>query len=299
MPDANLDVSVSPRDRAYVIYTSGSTGKPKGTLLHHGGLCNFAESVRQCFGIQPRDRVLQFASFSFDASIFEIALALPVGASLVLGSRAATLPGPGLLRLLRDRAVTATLLPPSVLAALPPQPLPALRILIAGGEACSAKVVAAWAPGRRFFNAFGPTETTVWATVAECSAEGQAPTIGRPVANTKVYVLDAYLQPVPAGVTGELFVAGAGLAEGYLNQPELTAERFLPNPFAADEGAVMYRTGDLVRWTAKRRAGVSRPPRPSVENSRLPHRAGRNSGSAAQPSRGARRRGDRPRRRAR
>ena len=111
-------------------------------------------------------------------------------------------------------------------------------------------MVTAWAPGRRFFNAYGPTETTVWATVSESVADGRAPTIGRPVANTRVYVLDSHLQPVPIGVTGELYIAGAGVAEGYLNQPELTAERFLPNPFDAGDGAVMYRTGDLVRWTA-------------------------------------------------
>ncbi len=250
LPEHDLNLPIGAGDRAYLIYTSGSTGKPKGTILLHGGLCNFAESVQRCFRIRRADRVLQFASLSFDASIFEMAMAMPAGAALVLGTQAMLLPGPGLLRLLRDQAVTATLLPPSVLALLSPPPLPALRIVIAGGESCSAEVVAAWSPGREFYNAFGPTETTVWATVAHCVADGRPPTIGRPVANTRVYVLDRHLQAVPLGVSGELYVAGPGLAEGYMNQPELTAERFLPNPFDEADGAVMYRTGDLVRWTA-------------------------------------------------
>jgi amino acid adenylation domain-containing protein len=248
--DTNLDLRIAPTDRAYVIYTSGSTGQPKGVVLHHRGLCHLAESVRLCYGLGPRDRVLQFASLSFDASVYEIALALPVGASLVLASQASVLPGQGFVQFLYDRRVMVAVLPPSVLAGCRPEPLPALHTLIVAGEACSADLVAAWAPGRRFFNAYGPTETTVWATVAECTPDGRGPTIGRPVANTRVYVLDGHMQPVPIGVTGELYVAGPGLAEGYLNQPELTAERFVPNPFDDADDAVMYRTGDLVRWTA-------------------------------------------------
>jgi acyl-CoA synthetase (AMP-forming)/AMP-acid ligase II len=170
----------------------------------------------------------------------------------VLARQSSLLPGPGLVEFLREKKVSATLLPPSVLAALSAEAgsLQGLRTLIAGGESCSAEVVSAWAPGRRFFNAYGPTEVTVWATMSECTPDGRTPAIGSPGANMRLYVLDAQQQPVPVGVTGELYVASPGLAEGYLNQPALTAERFVPNPFAAADGAVMYRTGDLVRWTA-------------------------------------------------
>jgi len=246
----NLNVPIGPADRGYLIYTSGSTGQPKGTILRHGGLCNLVAAQQRVFAVTADDRCLQFASFSFDASVFETTMALHAGACLVLASAAEALSGTELARFLRDRAITNATLPPSVLAAVPVEPLPALRVLIVAGEACSADLVGRWAPGRRFYNAYGPTEATVWSTVAECFA-GQPPTIGRPIANTRAYVLDRNLQPVPAGVTGELHVAGPGLAEGYLNQPELTAERFLPNPSDQADGAVMYRTGDLVRWTAR------------------------------------------------
>jgi amino acid adenylation domain-containing protein len=252
LPDvANLDLPVSPEDKAYLIYTSGSTGQPKGTVLRHRGLCNLSEAQQHVFAIQPGDRVLQFASFSFDASVFEMVMALRVGASLVVVDQASALSGPALVQLLREREVTIATLPPSVLATLRPQPLPALRTLIVAGEPCAAELVAAWAPGRRFFNAYGPTETTVWATVAECTPE-RAPTIGRPILNTRAYVLDQHRQPVPVGVPGELYLASPGLAVGYLNRPELTAERFLLDPFGPADGDVMYRTGDRCRWRADR-----------------------------------------------
>ncbi len=246
--DSNLDIAIGLDDLAYIIFTSGSTGQPKGTVLRHRGLCNLLLAQQEVFGAKPADRVLQFASLSFDASVFEIVMALGAGATLVLGTQGSLLPGPGLLKLLRDQAVTIATLPPSVPAILSPAGLPDLRTLIVAGEACSADVVAAWSPGRHMFNAYGPTEATVWSTVSECLADGKAPPIGKPIANTSVYVLDPQLQPVPVGVSGELYLAGPGLALGYLNQPELTAERFVANPFSlADEG-VMYRTGDLVRW---------------------------------------------------
>jgi amino acid adenylation domain-containing protein len=247
---ANLNLPVGPEDRAYLIYTSGSTGQPKGTILRHGGLANMVAAQQHVFRVEPGDRCLQLASFSFDASVFETTMALHAGACLVVATAAAALSGPELARFLRDKAITNATVSPSVLAAVPVEPLPALRVLIVAGEACSADLVARWAPGRRFYNAYGPTEATVWCTVAECFA-GAPPTIGRPILNTRAYVLDRNLQPVPVGVTGELYVAGPGLAEGYLNQPELTAERFLPNPFDEGDGAAMYRTGDLVRWTAR------------------------------------------------
>src|SRR5262249_2611902 len=192
-------------------------------------------------------RVLQFASAGFDASVFEMVLALGNGAVLVLAPQAALLPGPGFARLLRDRTVTHAVLPPSALTLTPFEELPALRSITVAGEACPAALVERWGRGRVFINAYGPTEATVWSTYARCEP-GAQPTIGRPVANTRVYVLDRHLQPPPVGVPGELYLAGPQLALGYLNQPELTATRFVPNPFAGGDHDTLYRTGDLVRW---------------------------------------------------
>jgi len=233
---------------AYVIYTSGSTGQPKGTLLRHRGLRNLFLAQQRVYDLGPGDRVLQFASLTFDASVFETTMALGTGAALVLAPHARLLPGPGLLHLLRERAVTCVTLPPSVLALLPREELPALRLITVAGEACPAEVVDAWAPGRTFFNAYGPTEATVWSTIVRCMPGTGAPTIGRPIANSRCYLLDSHLQPVPVGVPGELHLAGPGLALGYANRPELTAQKFIPNPFDADDGGVLYKTGDLARW---------------------------------------------------
>ncbi len=248
LDESNLSLPLSPDQPAYIIYTSGSTGEPKGVVLRHRGLCNVSAAQQAAFAVGPTDRVVQFASLSFDASLFELAMALGSGATLVLGSSSALLPGRPLWELLHREKISNATLPPSVLAMLPVEPLPDLRTLIVAGEACSAELVAAWAPGRRFFNAYGPTETTIWATLAECHA-GTTPTIGRPIANTRVYVLDSEMQPVPVGVAGELYIAGAGVALGYLNRPELSAQRFLPNLFDQADEAVLYRTGDVVRWT--------------------------------------------------
>ncbi|MCC5610235.1 amino acid adenylation domain-containing protein [Nostoc sp. CHAB 5834] len=227
----NLNQVVTPDNLAYIIYTSGSTGKPKGVLLAHRGLCNLATAQIQAFDIRPDSRVLQFASLSFDASISEIFMALVAGATLCLATTDALLPGANLLRLLRDRAITTVTLPPSVLAVLPVEELPALQTIIVAGEACSADIVARWGRDRRFFNAYGPTEGTVCATIAECTDTQNQPSIGRPIANTQVYILDRHLQPVPIGVPGELYIGGIGLAQAYLNRPDLTQEKFIPNPF--------------------------------------------------------------------
>jgi len=243
--EKNLTSSVTPGNLAYVIYTSGSTGKPKGVLIEHRGLSNLAAAQIEAFNLQPTNRVLQFASLSFDASIFEIVMALGTGATLYLAKKESLLPGQALIKLLRDKAITHVTLPPAVLAVLPTEELPALRTIIAAGESCSPDIIKRWAANRRFFNAYGPTEATVWSTVAEISDDSDKPPIGRPIANTQVYILDAQLQPVPIGIRGELYIGGDGLARGYLNRPELTAERFIPNPFSNTEGARLYKTGDL------------------------------------------------------
>ncbi|MBD1869937.1 amino acid adenylation domain-containing protein [Cyanobacteria bacterium FACHB-471] len=252
--DSPLD-QVTPEHLAYVIYTSGSTGKPKGVLLSHRGLCNVVEAQRQLFHLSRDSRILQFSSLSFDASVFEIALAIASGGTLYIPPKSAQLPGTPLVQFLQDNAITLALLTPAVLAVLPFAELPDLQVLITGGEACSSQVVDRWAANHRFFNAYGPTETTIWATVAQLYPGDYPLTIGRPISNTQVYILDADLNPVPVGIPGELYIGGMGLARGYLNRPELTAERFIDSPFLACEGETsnpqslipspqLYRTGD-------------------------------------------------------
>ncbi|MFL5348129.1 MAG: amino acid adenylation domain-containing protein, partial [Hyalangium sp.] len=234
---------------AYVIYTSGSTGQPKGTLLAHRGLCNTALAAARVQRLGPDSRVLQFAASGFDASIWEMFSALLSGAHLCLAPRDSLMPGAPLQALIQTRGITAATLTPSVLAQLEPDAVPGLRTVTSAGEACTPELARRWKPGRRFLNAYGPTEVTVCATVCEDVDEAR-PGIGRPLPNVQVYVLDARLQPVPIGVPGELYVGGVGLARGYLNRPELTAERFVSNPFRARDGARLYRTGDLVRYRA-------------------------------------------------
>jgi len=246
--DENPDTGVTSDNLAYVIYTSGSTGQPKGVLLSHEGLCNVVQAQIRLLGVRPEDRVLQFASLSFDAAIFEIVMALATGATLYLASREELLPGPALNRLLREMAITTVTLPPSALAVMPHEELPSLRNIIVAGERCSADLAQRWANSRRLFNAYGPTETTIWATVFECRNADTEPPIGRPIDNTKVYLLDASLQPVPIGGLGEICIGGAGVARGYLNNPKWTAERFIPDPFGGGTGARLYRTGDVGRY---------------------------------------------------
>ncbi|HET7462771.1 MAG TPA: amino acid adenylation domain-containing protein, partial [Longimicrobium sp.] len=242
---------VVPGNLAYVIYTSGSTGRPKGVLVPHRGLANVARGHARDLGVEAGDRVLQFASPSFDASVFEMVMALAAGATLVLGTRETLAPGPDLVRLLHDEKVTVATLPPSALAVLPPAELPALRTLMTAGEACPAELVERWAPERRFFNLYGPTEATIWSATAACAPGGGRPPIGRPTANTRAYVLDARGAPVPVGVPGELYVGGAGVTRGYAGRPGLTAEKFVPDPFGGETGARLYRTGDRVRWSPR------------------------------------------------
>jgi amino acid adenylation domain-containing protein len=246
--DENPTPLNTPEHPAYVIYTSGSTGRPKGVVVRHGGLSNLADAQEAAFGLSPENRVLQFSSLNFDASIFEIVMALRNGAALYLAPQETLLPGPSLVEFLRDHAITNITVPPSALMVLPREEFPALRTIVVAGEACPAELVTRWAAGRSFFNAYGPTETTVWATAARCEDGGHKPPIGRPIANTQVYVLDAGMEPSPVGAAGELYIGGDGLARGYLNRPGLTAERFVPDSFGPVPGSRLYRTGDLVRF---------------------------------------------------
>ncbi|WNF28008.1 amino acid adenylation domain-containing protein [Streptomyces sp. C11-1] len=232
---------------AYTIYTSGSTGQPKGVLVDHAGFAAMIVSLTERFGLDNSVRVLQFASFSFDASAWELGLALFNGGAVVVADDECRDPGQPLVDLINDCGVTLAGLPPVVAGALPEGTvLPAGLTIAVAGEACPPEVVARWAPHVRLFNGYGPTEAVVASTVGgPLSATGRPP-IGRPTAAHRVYVLDRDLRPVPQGVIGELYVAG-GLARGYLNRAGLTAQRFLADPYGTP-GTRMYRTGDLVRW---------------------------------------------------
>jgi len=245
----NPTCCLTSHNLAYVIYTSGSTGQPKGVLLKHRGLSNLAQAQIQVFNLQASHRILQFASLSFDASIFEIVMALQTGACLNLAKKESLLPGKALLQLLREKAITHVTFPPAVLALLPTESLPTLQTIICAGESCSDDIVKRWwNSGRQFFNAYGLTEATVWSTVAEITSVNQKPLIGRPIANTQIYILDQHLQPLPIGIPGELYIGGDGVGEGYINRPKLTAERFIPNPVSDQERSQLYKTGDLARY---------------------------------------------------
>ncbi|MEE1739738.1 amino acid adenylation domain-containing protein [Streptomyces sp. BE147] len=235
---------------AYVIYTSGSTGLPKGVVVTRSGLANLTAHQRGTLAVDADSRVLQFASPSFDAFFWELAMALSAGAALVLAPARTLLPGPGLRRLADEQRITHATLPPSVLRVLPSDALPRVRVLIAAGEALDAEQRRRWAPGRTLINAYGPTETTVCATMSRPLTESSGtPPIGGAIRGTRLYLLDAALRPVPAGVVGELYVAGAGLARGYLDRPAMTARRFVCDPYGP-AGTRMYRTGDLARRRA-------------------------------------------------
>lgn len=242
--------STGPSGLAYVIYTSGSTGKPKGVMVEHGGLTNLVAFHTRDVGVKPGDRVLQFASQSFDASVWEVFMALGNGATLCMAKPERLVGGRELTALLVEQRITIATLPPSVLSLMPDEGLEHLRILFAAGEACPPEVARCWSRGRVFYNAYGPTETTVCATFQRCDGEERVPPIGRPIPNAQLYILNSWLRPVPRIVAGELYVGGVGVARGYLKRPDLTAERFVPDPFSTEPGARLYRTGDQGRHVA-------------------------------------------------
>lgn len=240
-PETDPEPGTDPGDLAYVIYTSGSTGQPKGVEIPHEGLANLTRDKLRVCGPRPGDRVMGFFSFSFDASIPDLVMALGSGAALVTAPAGDVLPGPGLARIMRDRGVTHLTITPSALACLPSEELPDLRMVLVGGEAPSAELIARWSPGRKFINAYGPTECTVNASMVECgNGHRLDPTLRAP-ANKQLHVLDEYLEPLPPGCPGELYIAGIGLARGYRGRASQTAAVFLPNPFGPGR---IYRTGD-------------------------------------------------------
>ncbi len=234
-----------PSSAAYVIYTSGSTGAPKGVVVSHAGFAGLAEGHRRWLGAGPGKRVAQFASPGFDTFGWEWCMALLTGAALVVIPQDRRL-GEELPRFLAETGITHATIPPAVLATFARPPAGAPAVLITAGEAASAAVLDRWSAGREVFNSYGPAETTIDATLARYEPGAGAVAIGSPVVNTRVFVLDRWLSPVPAGVAGELYVAGAGLARGYAGRPGLTGERFVASPFGGGER--MYRTGDLAKW---------------------------------------------------
>lgn len=265
--ETNPAVEIDPANLAYVIYTSGSTGTPKGVQVPHGSIANYTQVAADTFGLQPGDRVLQFASISFDTTAEEIFPCLLRGATLVLRTNAMLNSVPAFLRQCREWRISVLNFPTAYWHELTRQmsdggfELPEdVRLTILGGERAQPERVRAWQArfGHRvrLINSYGPTETTIVATYFEVPPDDderwssvEVP-IGRPIPNARVYVLDQRLQPVPIGVPGELYVGGAGVARGYLNQPALTAERFVPDPFGTFPGGRLYRTGDQARYLA-------------------------------------------------
>jgi amino acid adenylation domain-containing protein/FkbM family methyltransferase len=241
----NPEQRVSGENLAYIIYTSGSTGVPKGVMLMHRGACNMVHVEQQLLRLDGESRMLQFASLSFDGSVWEIFGTLGTGGVLVLAERE-ELAGEALGELLAAQQVTTVTLPPSVLSTVLYRELPELKTLVVSGEASRAEVVEKWATGRRVFNGYGPTEATVCASMWEWEI-GARPLIGRAIENAELYVLDEEQELAPVGVKGELCIGGAGLARGYLERPELTAEKFIAHPFSRVGGERLYRSGDLVR----------------------------------------------------
>ncbi|MFI0350764.1 amino acid adenylation domain-containing protein [Actinomadura sp. 9N407] len=234
--------ALSPDDLAYVIYTSGSTGRPKGVAVPHGALANFLLMMREELALDADDRLVAVTTIAFDIAALELYVPLISGATVALAGRAEVREPAALARLLDGATIVQGT--PSLLGSLDPAALKGLRVLV-GGEALPAALADSLVrEAARATNVYGPTEATIWATQADLPSDG----IGRPFWNTRAYVLDASLRPAPVGVPGELYLAGTQLARGYVGRPDLTAERFVADPFGPD-GTRMYRTGDLARWT--------------------------------------------------
>ncbi|HKV09856.1 MAG TPA: amino acid adenylation domain-containing protein, partial [Thermoanaerobaculia bacterium] len=240
-------------DRAYVLYTSGSTGRPKGVEVTHGALANFLAAMASLHPLGEGDVVLAVTTISFDIAALELFLPLTRGARVVLADRETAADGALLARALDESGATVLQATPATFRQLLGsgwEGRPGL-LLLCGGEALPRDLADRLLPaGRELWNQYGPTETTVWSTTGRVEPGVRPVSLGRPIGNTQIHVLDGNLRPVPLGSTGEVWIGGAGLARGYLGRPELTADRFRPDPFSSDPGARFYRTGDLGRFRA-------------------------------------------------
>ncbi|OZF40216.1 non-ribosomal peptide synthetase [Rhodococcus sp. 14-2483-1-2] len=244
--DADRLRPVTFQNPAYVIYTSGSTGKPKGVVVTHAGLGGVLDAATDLYHLKPASRFLHVCSPNFDPSVLEWMAAFSVGATLVVVP-ASILGGTELSELLKAERVTHTIITPAVLGTMSPDGIDSLEVLSVGGDVTTPELLARWAGDRKYFNGYGPTETTIISSFAELTP-GEPITIGRPIHGMSVLILDSRLEPVPTGVAGDLYLSGGALARGYLGRPGLSSERFVANPYGID-GARMYRTGDVVRWT--------------------------------------------------
>lgn len=247
----NPESEVQPHNLAYVIFTTGSTGRPKGVQIEHRALVNFLESMAREPGLTAEDILLAVTTLSFDIAGLEIFLPLIKGAQIIIASRDVVLDGMALRHLLETSNATvmqATPITWRMILESGWQGCEKLKILC-GGEAMPPDLARELIPRcSSLWNLYGPTETTIWSTILRVSSVEPRIPIGRPIANTQVYIVDRQLRPEPIGVTGELLIGGDGLARGYLNRPELTAERFISNPFADNKAARVYKTGDLCQW---------------------------------------------------
>ena len=247
-PSTAPELDVPAEALAYIIYTSGSTGRPKGVLVEHRNVTNFVRTVQALFSLRPEDRVLQFASAGFDVSVFEMFGALLSGARLYVVDDDQRRSIDALDAVLVEERITVVDLPPAIMELLTPERYPDLRVAFVGGEAFSGALTTRWASGRAFYNGYGPTETTVTVVAKQCEGEWtSSPPIGRAMANHRAYVLDADGAIQPPGAIGELAISGLGVGRGYLGRPDLTAERFRPDPHGPP-GSRMYLTGDLAAW---------------------------------------------------
>ncbi|WP_040791513.1 non-ribosomal peptide synthetase [Nocardia paucivorans] len=244
--DDQPPVPPHPDHPAWLIYTSGSTGTPKGVSVGHRGIADLVAAQRELLRLDEHCRVLQVASPSFDAAVFEAIMAFGCGAALVVAPPE-VFGGDALADLVSTERVTHMVITPSALSTLDPAAVSGVPVLAVAGEAVSAELVARWAENRTMVNLYGPTESTIWATASAPLAVGEPVSIGAPIRGASVLVLDDRLRPVPVGMPGELYLAGPALARGYHGRPDLTAARFLANPFGT-AGERMYRTGDRVRW---------------------------------------------------
>ncbi|MBX9868121.1 MAG: amino acid adenylation domain-containing protein [Burkholderiales bacterium] len=250
--DLELGVTSKSDNLAYVMYTSGTTGMPKGVMIEHRSVCNLLDSLMPVYDLSSDDKVAEFTSYVFDVSVSEIFITLIQGAILHVLANETRKNSELMSNYLKQNGITYCYVPPVLLAQLAQINYPLLKSVIYAGEPCNKLVAKYWSSCLQLHNIYGPTEVTIYATHKQV-INSEVEQIGRPLPNTKVYVLDADLQIVPIGVISELYIAGAGLARGYLNNPELTAERFIPNPFATESDIAngytrMYKTGDLVRW---------------------------------------------------
>jgi amino acid adenylation domain-containing protein len=252
--DKNPELINNSRNLSYIIYTSGSTGRPKGAMTEHRSVINYAFFDKKKRHVSQGTRILQFSSINFDMSVGDIFPALLFGATLYITPQELRMDPEALLDYLKEQSINNVFLTPAVLHAMPKEDLPSLKCIYVGGEICDRETLNFWSKGRILLNVYGPTEGTVISNGCNYTEMSLSTEIGGPNDNMKVYVLDKYLNPVPIGVPGELYIGGVGVCRGYLNRPELTAESFIKNPFITHEekgegkNLRLYKSGDRVRW---------------------------------------------------